>query len=166
MSSNNPILSIPNTPPTPELQKPINTLSPQISDKDDLKLNSPEVVQAKVVELLQNSFGRAQLGDDPEKLETINNFLKTFPYKEREKKKKSEILWIDMSVRELFQKTIQTMIDIINEVSDIISQRNIMSSVDFRRNIFEAFTKPERRTYVGIWMIFLSFVLYFIDSAT
>jgi hypothetical protein len=50
-------------------------------------------------------------------------------------------------------------------VSDSISQNEIDGSVATRRKIVDAFFQKDRRVYVGIFFIFLSFVLYFIDSA-
>ena len=120
----------------------------------------------KVYEMLQQNLGRVELGDDPKKLEAINEFLQTFPYRNKGKNGPMDEPWVNMSVKQLFQGMIQTAIDIINDLSYNISQRNLISSVDFRRNMFEAFTHAERRTYVGLWLILFSFVLYFIDSAT
>ena len=71
-----------------------------------------------------------------------------------------------MSVRDLFQQTIQIIIEIINELSDTISDRQLMSSTDYRRKLFDIFVRPERRLYVGLILVFFSFILYFIDSAT
>ena len=122
-------------------------------------------------EVLQQHVGRADLGDDPQKLEAINTFLSTFPYREMKQKimankKAANGTWVNMTVKDLFLHTIQTAIDIINDISNLISQRNLMSAAEYRRNIYDAFAKPERRTYVGMWLIFLSFILYFIDSST
>jgi len=74
--------------------------------------------------------------------------------------------WINLSLNEIFRKTIQTAIDIINDISDAISNKELISNTEFRRSIFLAFTLQERRIYVGIWLIVFSFVLYFIDSST
>jgi hypothetical protein len=68
-------------------------------------------------------------------------------------------------VTELFRRTIKTSIDIINDVSDALSQREAMGAAQFRRKLVSIFTAPERRLYVGFWMVFLSIVLYFIDSS-
>lgn len=71
----------------------------------------------------------------------------------------------DITVRDLYKNTLQTAIDIINESSELITNRDTMTPTAFRRSVFQAFTNPERRIYVGIWLIVISFVLYFIDSA-
>lgn len=71
----------------------------------------------------------------------------------------------DITVKELYKNTIQTAINIINDSSDLITNRDTMTLASFRRQMFETFTNPERRLYVGIWLIAISFILYFIDSA-
>lgn len=120
----------------------------------------------KVHTLLQDKFGRADLSDDPEKLEAINTFLRTFPYRNQKKDGSASGPWVNMTVKQLFRDTIQTAIDIINDVSDIVSKRNLLSDAEYRRSLFDVFARKSRRTYVGFWMIFMAFMLYFIDSST
>lgn len=71
----------------------------------------------------------------------------------------------DMTLRQLYKNTIQTAIDVIQETSDTVSERPYISDTTFRRRLVEIFTFPDRRLYVGIWLIVISFILYFIDSA-
>lgn len=71
----------------------------------------------------------------------------------------------DTSIRDIYKNTLQTAIDIINDSSELITNRDTMTAAAFRRQIFSAFTNPERRIYVGIWLIVISFIVYFIDSA-
>jgi len=135
-------------------------------------LSGPDM-EAKAGEVwatVQSGVGRVQLGDDPDKLAKINEFLTTYPARKKSMNKSqvnaSNTPWVDISARELFRQTIQTAIDIINDVSALISDKPFISSTDFRRGIFDAFAQPARRTYVGLWLVFFSFLLYFIDSAT
>lgn len=141
--------------------------------ESDLNTLSANVAYANIVKLLQSSSGRAELGDDPKKLDDINAFLRAFPFRGASHTQNTSDPyglsgsgpWTNMSVKHIFLQSIQTAIDIINDVSKAISQRNMISATDYRRELYSAFTAPARRTYVGIWLIFLSFVLYFIDSA-
>jgi hypothetical protein len=71
----------------------------------------------------------------------------------------------DMTLRAIYRNTLQTAIDIIQEISAILSARPYTSDAEFRRKLVEVFTKPGRRLYVGLWLCFLAFVFYFIDSA-
>ena len=120
----------------------------------------------KVQTLLQQEFGRAELSDDPEKLEAINTFLRTFPYRNKKVDGSGSGPWVNMTVKQLFRQTIQTAIDIINDLAEVISNRNVLSAAEYRRSIFDVFARKSRRTYVGLWLIFLYFLLYFIDSST
>lgn len=127
------------------------------------------VKAANVYQDLQSGLGRVAIGNDTNVLDKINNFLTTYPQRDAKRNKLGQLTpdtWIDMSVRELFQQTIQTLIDIINDLSTVIADRQFMSSVEYRRQMFDIFAREDRRLYVGLILIFLSFVLYFIDSAT
>ena len=104
------------------------------------------------------------LGEKEKVLKQINDFLGKYPTVLPKDKQASTPLF-ELSVKEIYRRTLQASIDIIQEVSDLISQKNYMSQTTFRRKTFEVFTKPERRLYVGIWLVFISFMLYFIDSA-
>lgn len=117
---------------------------------------------------LLSDKGRAEIGDDTKRTQEIeqkiNKFLEDYPnIVNPDTKKNAKIT--DLSIKEVVQRSVQTSIDVIEDVSDIISNRDYMTAVELRRNVFLAFTKKERRVYIGIWCIFLSFILYFIDSA-
>lgn len=120
---------------------------------------------------LLSKQGLAEIGDDPlrqERIaEKIQRFLDTYPAvtSALSPDSKPDTPWVRLSLREIYKRSLQTAIDILRDISDLISNREIMSNASFRRQIFQSFTRPERRVYVGIWLIFLSFVLYFIDSA-
>jgi len=124
---------------------------------------------ADVYQELQSGLGRVAIGNDTNVLDKINDFLTTYPQRHVKRNKDGQITpdtWIDMSVRDLFQQTIQVTIDIINDLSNTISDRQFMSGSDYRRKLLDIFMRVDRRLYVGLLLIFLSFVLYFIDSAT
>lgn len=71
----------------------------------------------------------------------------------------------DLTVGELYNGTIQTLIDILNEVSSLMSERKYMSTNIYREKLIAVFTKKERKVFIGIVMVILSFVLYFIDGS-
>lgn len=96
-------------------------------------------------------------------LKQINEFLNKYPGVVS-KDRNPATPFFELSVKELYRRTLQTCIDIINDVSTIFSQQKYMSKTTFRRKFFEIFSKSERRLYVGIMLIFLSFILYFVDS--
>jgi hypothetical protein len=100
---------------------------------------------------------------DQQVIDRINEFLDKYPGTVSPDKK-PDTPWINLSVKEIFKRCVQTMIDIINDLSEIVNNKAAMSNAAFRRRLFAAFTSPERRLYVGFWLIFVSFLLYFIDS--
>ena len=67
---------------------------------------------------------------------------------------------LDLSVGKLYENTIQTIIDIINEVVYITDNKN------FYQQIINIVNKNDRLFYIGIILIILSFVIYFIDGVS
>jgi hypothetical protein len=96
-------------------------------------------------------------------IDTINRFLKEYP-KQLPPIPENQP-WTNVPVRDLAKKSIDTSVDIINDISTLISNRQQYSNTEYRRQFVDIFFRPERRLYVGFWLVFLSFVLYFIDSA-
>lgn len=70
----------------------------------------------------------------------------------------------DMTLRTIYRNTLQTAIDIIKEIGEILTDKQYISQTVFQRRMVGVFTKPGRRLYVGLWLIFFAFVFYFIDS--
>jgi len=136
--------------------------SPSTSSLSDFK---------KIYDQLKSDSGRDLIGSDPllqkNAIDKVNEFLTRYPktksnpdFNENDNKP-----WTDLPVKTIYTKTIQTLIDLINDIADIISASEVDGSTITRRKLVEAFFLKERRVYVGIIFIFLSFVLYFIDSA-
>lgn len=71
-----------------------------------------------------------------------------------------------LTINQIYDNTIKTMIAIINDISDLISEKEIITTTEFRRRLVDIFFMKERRMYVGIVLILVSFILYFIDSST
>jgi hypothetical protein len=105
-----------------------------------------------------------ELNEKEKVLKQINDFLGKYP-KILPKDKDPDTPITHLSLKEIYRRLLQTMIDMIQDISNLISQRNYMGQVSFRRRMFEVFTKKDRRLYVGILLVLLSFMLYFIDSA-
>jgi len=117
---------------------------------------------------LLNEKGRIDIANEAEEKERlikkINDFLELYP-KSIPKDKDPNAYFYQLSLKEIYRRSLQTMIDVIQDISELISRRAFISSSTFRRDLFQIVTKRERRLYIGIWLIFLSFLLYFIDSA-
>ena len=78
---------------------------------------------------------------------------------------KSNNNFYDLSLRELYKNTLQTIIDIINDISNAYSNEYIDNN-NYIYIIIDILSKEERRLYVGIILLFLSFIIYFIDGAS
>ena len=104
------------------------------------------------------------VGEKEKVLNQINDFLGKYP-NIIPKDKNPDTPITQLSIKEIYRRTLQTILDIIQDISLLVSQRNYVSNATLRRNIVETVTKPDRRMYVGLVLVVLSFVLYFIDSA-
>ena len=104
-------------------------------------------------------------GEHAATLDKINKFLEEYP-KVIPPDKDPYARVTELSIKEVLRRSIRTMIDVINDISKTISDRSVLSVADFRRQIVYAITRSDRRFYMGVWLVFFSFVFYFIDSAS
>ena len=75
----------------------------------------------------------------------------------------------NMSIKDIYKNTLQNAIDIINDISELYS--NKFYSKDYDRNsyikeLIDILMKNDRKIYVGIILILFSFIIYFIDGAS
>lgn len=117
---------------------------------------------------LLSAKGREELGDDPlrqqKMVEKIQEFLDKYPTT-LPPEKDPNTPWVKLPLQVIYKRTLQTAIDVIMDVSNILSQKDFLSNASFRRKLVVAFTREDRRLYIGLWLIILSFIIYFIDSA-
>jgi hypothetical protein len=122
----------------------------------------------KMYEEILSKKGLVDISEQPEKekelVDKINKFLDLYPKSIRKDKDPNAKIY-QISIKELFRRFLQTAIDILNDISRVITKREYISSSTFRRELFKVFTRIDRRLYVGLWIMFFAFVLYFIDSA-
>lgn len=71
------------------------------------------------------------------------------------------------TIYELYTGTIQTVIDIINDMTALTANKKYMSyaSQEYRKQVFDIFFRENRKIFIGIMLVVLSFILYFIDGA-
>jgi hypothetical protein len=72
-----------------------------------------------------------------------------------------------LNIGEIYANTIQTIIDIINDI--VFLTNDTYYNNDYKKlynNIFNIIFKNDRIFYVGIIFIILSFVIYFIDGVS
>ena len=70
------------------------------------------------------------------------------------------------TLHELYKGTIQSIIDIINDVVELLSDRTYISYHVFRVRLFNIFLRNDRKFFIGIILILLSFIIYFIDGSS
>lgn len=96
----------------------------------------------------------------------FNQSLKEVPNLKRDIKKEidNEDDFFNFSIINTYQNTIQTIIDIINDTTRIIDNTSDYNT--YFKNFLNIFLSHKRMFYVGIILIILSFIIYFIDGAT
>ena len=98
-----------------------------------------------------------------EKIENkINELLKSLPddYKREDK------MIYNLTVNEIYQNTIQTIIDIINDITSLIADKDFITNQMYKERLLNIFLDNKRRIYIGIILVLFSFILYFIDGAS
>ena len=67
-----------------------------------------------------------------------------------------------LNIGDIYKNTIQTIIDIINDLVFLFNDNNYKNY----NQIIEIIFKNDRMFYVGVIFIILSFVIYFIDGVS
>jgi hypothetical protein len=94
----------------------------------------------------------------------LNSLLETLPETIPKDLKIKPIY--NLTIKELYKNTLQTLIDIINDIVDVYSKRNYINNNNFIYILLNIFTKDNRKIYVGIMIVVLSFIFYFIDGVS
>ena len=94
----------------------------------------------------------------------LNNLLETLP------NTVPKDLYIkpiyNLTIKEIYKNTLQSLIDIINEVIDAYNKKDYINTNNYIYILINIFTKDNRKIYVGIMIVILSFIMYFIDSVS
>ena len=94
----------------------------------------------------------------------INSLLETLPDTIPDTLKIKPVY--NLTIKQLYKNTLQTMIDIINDIVDVYSKKDYINNNNYIYILLYIFTKNNRTIYVGIILIFLSFIIYFIDGVS
>lgn len=94
----------------------------------------------------------------------LNSLLETLPDTMPKELKIKPIY--NLTINELYKNTLQTLIDIINEIVDVYSKKNYINNNNYIYILLNIFTKDNRKIYVGIMIVVLSFIFYFIDGVS
>jgi hypothetical protein len=94
----------------------------------------------------------------------LNGLLKTLPDTLPKNNKIKPIY--NLTIKELYKNTLQSLIDIINDIVDVYNKKDYINNNNYIFILYNIFTKDNRKIYVGIMLIILSFIIYFIDGAS
>ena len=94
----------------------------------------------------------------------LNNLLETLPKSIPNDMKIKPIY--NLTIKELYKNTLQTLIDIINDIIEAYSKKNYINTNNYIYILINIFTKDNRKIYVGIMIIIMSFIIYFIDGVS
>lgn len=98
----------------------------------------------------------------------LNNLLETLPEKiPRDLEKDLQIKPIyNLTIKELYKNTLQSLIDIITDIVDVYSKKDYVNNNNYIYILLNIFTKDNRKIYVGIMLVILSFIVYFVDGVS
>ena len=86
----------------------------------------------------------------------LNTLLETLPDKDL----KPYTPVYNFTILELYKNTLQTIIDIINEITELYNNDKEVTM----KKIYEIALVEDRKIFVGILLVSLAFIVYFIDG--
>lgn len=72
----------------------------------------------------------------------------------------------NLTILQLYKNTLSTIIDIINDITEAYGKYDYLDTNNYIYIIIGILMKEDRKLYVGIVFVFLSFIIYFIDGAS
>lgn len=93
----------------------------------------------------------------------FNQLLSKLPDIIKKEDIKNDTDFFNFSILDIYNNTMQTIIDIINDIIMILDNGN---SNNYLKSILLIAFNESRMFYIGIILVILSFVIYFIDGAT
>lgn len=94
----------------------------------------------------------------------LNSLLETLPDKVPNDLNIKPIY--NLTIKEIYKKTLQSLIDIITDIVDVYSKKDYVNNNNYIYILMNIFTKDDRKIYVGIMLLVLSFIVYFIDGVS
>jgi len=95
----------------------------------------------------------------------FNDVLSKLPLKKL-KENKEDIEYYNYNIYDIYQNMMQTIIDIITEIIQLIDDSKYIENNIFYNRLYSIFFNEKRIFYLGIIFIILSFIIYFIDGAS
>jgi len=72
----------------------------------------------------------------------------------------------NLTIKEIYKNTLQSLIDIITDIVDAYSRKDYVNNNNYIYILLNIFMKDDRKIYVGIMLVVLSFIVYFIDGVS
>lgn len=94
----------------------------------------------------------------------LNSLLETLPAKIPKDIQVKPVY--NLTIKELYKNTLQTLIDIITDIVDVYSKKDYVNSNNYIYILLSIFMKDDRKIYVGIMLVILSFIVYFVDGVS
>jgi hypothetical protein len=94
----------------------------------------------------------------------LNSLLETLPAKVPNDLNIKPIY--NLTIKEIYKNTLQSLIDIITDIVDVYSKKDYVNNNNYIYILMNIFTKDDRKIYVGIMLLVLSFIVYFIDGVS
>jgi len=94
----------------------------------------------------------------------LNSLMETLP--EKLPKEPTVAGYHNLTILQLYKNTLGTLIDIINDITEAYEKYNYLDTNNYINIIIGILMKEDRKLYVGIIFVFLSFIIYFIDGAS
>ena len=124
---------------------------------EDLKvINLSNILKNESIITL-NDYEKYKLNKEYNKLYT-NSKIETTELKEEKENNR----FYNLSLKKVFDNLITTIVIIINELTVYIKDKDKLSKQD----LIEIFVKDDRLIYVGIFLIIISLLLFFIKTSS
>lgn len=94
----------------------------------------------------------------------LNSLLETLPDKIPKDIQVKPVY--NLTIKELYKNTLQTLIDIITDIVDVYSKKDYVNNNNYIYILLSIFMKDDRKIYVGIMLVVLSFIVYFVDGVS
>ena len=137
--------------------KPINTTPPAIT----IPPTAADIATTNAVLAKEN---RAFIEKTIEN--KFDQILDKIPILDKQKTNDNNLSYDMINVYDLYKNTMNTIIEIINEIVSLIDEKKYISNDVFYLKLYKIFFNNKRLFYFGIILVILSFIIYFIDGAT
>jgi hypothetical protein len=125
-------------------------------DEDSKVINLSNILKNESIITL-NDYEKYKLNEEYNKLYT-NSKIETTELKEEKENNR----FYNLSLKNVFDNLVTTIVNIINEISVFTTDKDNLS----KKDLIEIFTKDDRLIYIGIFLVIISLLLFFIKVSS